>query len=85
MYGKDRLTKPLLRMTNGKYDKEGDFAEVSWDQAFDIMAVKFKDALKKKGVEMGINIKVETRSNFSRYVWFRSMDNLGRVRCIKII
>jgi len=49
MYGKDRLTRPLLRMTNGKYDKEGDFAEVSWDQAFDIMAVKFKEALKKKG------------------------------------
>jgi len=49
MYGKDRLTKPLLRMTDGKYDKEGDFAEISWDQAFDIMAVKFKDALKKKG------------------------------------
>jgi len=49
MYGKDRLTKPLLRMTNGKYDKEGDFTEISWDQAFDIMAVKFKEALKKKG------------------------------------
>jgi len=49
MYGKDRLTRPLLRMTNGKYDKDGDFAEVSWDQAFDIMALKFKEALKKKG------------------------------------
>ncbi len=48
MYGKDRLTKPLLRMTNGKYDKEGDFTEISWDQAFDIMAVKWKEALKKK-------------------------------------
>lgn len=49
MYGKDRLTKPLLRMTNGKYDKEGEFTEVSWDKAFDTMAVKFKEALKKKG------------------------------------
>jgi len=49
MYGKDRLTKPLLRMTNGKYDKEGEFTEVSWDQAFDIMAKKWKEALKKKG------------------------------------
>ena len=49
MYGKDRLTKPLLRMTNGKYDKEGDFTEVSWDKAFDVMADKFKGALKKKG------------------------------------
>lgn len=49
MYGKDRLTKPLLRMTNGKYDKQGEFTEVSWDQAFDVMADKFKTALKKKG------------------------------------
>ena len=49
MYGKDRLTKPLLRMTNGKYDKNGTFTEISWDQAFDTMAEKWKEALKKKG------------------------------------
>jgi nitrate reductase NapA len=33
MYGEDRLTRPLLRMKNGKYDKKGRFAPVSWDQA----------------------------------------------------
>ena len=49
MYGEDRLTKPLLRKTNGVYDKEGEFEPVSWDEAFDVMAEKFKDALKKKG------------------------------------
>ncbi|MCW9024802.1 MAG: nitrate reductase catalytic subunit NapA [Gammaproteobacteria bacterium] len=49
MYGKDRLTKPLLRMSNGKYDKNGSFTEISWDQAFDVMAEKWKEALKKKG------------------------------------
>ena len=47
MYGQDRLTQPLLRMRNGKYDKEGEFTPVSWDQAFDVMAEKFKAALKK--------------------------------------
>ncbi|WP_127478342.1 nitrate reductase catalytic subunit NapA [Sulfurivermis fontis] len=47
MYGKDRLTKPLLRMRNGKYDKEGEFTEISWDQAYDIMAQKWKESLKK--------------------------------------
>ena len=45
MYGKDRLTQPLLRMTNGKYDKNGEFTPISWDQAFDIMAEKWKVAL----------------------------------------
>ncbi|MEP2531556.1 nitrate reductase catalytic subunit NapA [Shimia sp.] len=49
MYGKDRLTQPLLRKTNGVYDKEGEFEPVSWEEAFDIMAVKFKAALKEKG------------------------------------
>ena len=46
MYGQDRLTQPLLRMSNGKYDKEGDFTPVSWDQAFDVMEEKFKASLK---------------------------------------
>lgn len=48
-YGKDRLTTPLLRMTDGKYDKNGEFASISWDQAFDIMAEKWKTALADKG------------------------------------
>ncbi|GAA4648531.1 nitrate reductase catalytic subunit NapA [Kistimonas scapharcae] len=51
MYGADRLTTPLLRMTDGKYDKEGEFTPVSWDVAFDIMAEKFKATLKAKGPE----------------------------------
>ncbi|MFT7560380.1 MAG: nitrate reductase NapA [Flavobacteriales bacterium] len=51
LYGNDRLTKPLLRMKNGQYDKEGDFTEVEWDTAFDVMAEKFKKVLKEKGPE----------------------------------
>src|SRR4051794_32482070 len=49
MYGHDRLTQPMLRKTNDKYDKNGAFTPVSWDEAFDIMAEKFKAALKKQG------------------------------------
>jgi len=49
MYGKDRLTTPLLRMTDGKYDKNGEFTPVSWDIALDTMAEKFKAAIKKNG------------------------------------
>ncbi|MBF0294826.1 MAG: nitrate reductase catalytic subunit NapA [Magnetococcales bacterium] len=48
-YGSDRLTTPLLRKKDGKFDKEGDFTPVSWDEAFDIMAEKFKTALKAGG------------------------------------
>lgn len=49
MYGKDRLTQPMLRKTNGQYDKNGEFEAVSWDEAFTIMAAKFKDAMAKNG------------------------------------
>ncbi len=49
MYGHDRLTQPMLRKTNGKYDKNGEFTPISWDEAFDIMAEKFKAALKRRG------------------------------------
>ncbi len=47
MYGKDRLTTPLLRKKNGKFDKDGEFEPVSWDEAFSIMAEKWKAAIKR--------------------------------------
>jgi nitrate reductase NapA len=49
LYGDDRLTQPLLRKRNGKFDKDGDFEPVTWDEAFDIMAEKWKAAIKDKG------------------------------------
>ena len=49
MYGADRLTTPLMRMKDGKYDKQGEFAPVSWDRAFDEMAGQFKRVIKQKG------------------------------------
>ncbi|MBI1905234.1 MAG: nitrate reductase catalytic subunit NapA [Rhodocyclales bacterium] len=49
MYGADRLTHPLLRKKAGKYAKDGEFTPVSWDEAFDIMAQKWKEALKANG------------------------------------
>lgn len=49
MYGTDRLKTPLLRKTNGNYDKNGEFTPVSWDEAFDVMAEQWKKAIKEKG------------------------------------
>lgn len=50
MYGKDRLQMPLMRKKNGKYDKNGEFVTVSWDEAFDLMASKWKETIKADGV-----------------------------------
>ena len=49
LYGKDRLTQPLLRKKDGKYDKNGDFEPVSWEEAFQTMADKWVAARKAKG------------------------------------
>ncbi len=49
MYGSDRLKTPLLRMKDGKYDKNGEFTPITWTQAFDIMEEKAKATLKAKG------------------------------------
>ncbi len=49
LYGADRLHKPLLRMKNGRFDKGGDFAEVSWERAFDEMEGQFKRQFSKLG------------------------------------
>ncbi len=51
LYGEDRLTTPLLRKKDGRFDKNGEFEPVSWDEAFDIMAEKFKTVLRAKGPE----------------------------------
>ena len=49
MYGRDRLTQPLMRRTNGKFDKNGKFEPVTWDEAFDEMARQFKRVYAEKG------------------------------------
>ena len=43
-YGKDRLTRPLMRMTGGRFDKKGKFTPVSWERAFDEMEKQFRKA-----------------------------------------
>jgi nitrate reductase NapA len=52
MYGEDRLKEPLLRVgADGKFDKHGKFAPVSWKRAFDEMEYHAKKAFNEKGPE----------------------------------
>jgi nitrate reductase NapA len=48
-YGRDRLTKPLVRMKNGRYDKHGELTETSWDEAMGLIVTKAKQATREKG------------------------------------
>ena len=68
MYGHDRLTQPMLRKTNGKYDKNGEFTPVSWDEAFD-----------DHGGEVQGRAE-EARAERRRHVRLRPVDDLGRLR-----
>jgi nitrate reductase NapA len=49
LYGRDRLTRPLLRMKSGRYDKSGDFVPVTWERAFDEMERQFKRVHRQLG------------------------------------
>jgi len=51
MYGSDRLHQPMLRMTDGKYDKNGKFTPITWEQAFTVMAEKATTAIRDHGPE----------------------------------
>jgi len=46
LYGKDRLTHPLLRKADGS-----GFDKISWDEALDLIATKFKETLAEHGPE----------------------------------
>lgn len=41
-YGADRLTQPLMRMKDGRFDKQGTFTAVSWKVALDEMERQFR-------------------------------------------
>ncbi len=48
-YGADRLTKPLLRMENGRWDPNGKFRPVAWERAFAEMERQFKKTYAELG------------------------------------
>lgn len=48
-YAHDRLTKPLIRMKNGQYDKHGELTEATWDEAMDLIVAKTREAIAEKG------------------------------------
>ncbi len=48
-YGSDRLTKPLVRMKNGVYNKQGKLTVTTWDEAMSLIVHKTKRTIKEKG------------------------------------
>jgi len=46
LYGEDRLTHPMLRNADG-----GGFSRISWDEALDLIAQKYQEAMDEAGPE----------------------------------
>jgi nitrate reductase NapA len=49
LYGQDRVTRPLLRMKDGRFDKKGEFVPVTWERAMEEMERQARRALAEKG------------------------------------
>ncbi len=67
MYGEDRLTRPLLRMKDGKFDKNGEFTPITWDAG-----------LRDHGREVEGRAE-EGRPVRGRHVRLGPVDDLGRL------
>ena len=67
MYGHDRLTQPMLRKTNGKYDKNGEFTPVIVGRS-----------LRHHGGEIQGRAE-EARPERRRHARLRAVDDLGRL------
>lgn len=48
-YGADRLTRPLVRMKNGVYNKRGTLMVTGWDAAMSLIVQKTQQAIQGKG------------------------------------
>ncbi|KDE54960.1 formate dehydrogenase subunit alpha [Methanoculleus sp. MH98A] len=68
VHSPDRLTKPLIK-------KNGEFVEASWDEAYDLIASKFKETYEKYGPKsLGFQVSCRT-PNEECYI----MQKLARV------
>lgn len=67
----DRLTSPLVRVnpTKGEQNTLSDFKEVSWQEALDFVASKFKEIVKKHGPDAVAGLASARCTNEENYLF----------------
>ena len=82
-----RIENPLLKMKDGKYDKNGTLTSISWEMAFDIMEKKTKSSIIKNGIDGVGLVSSERLSIYESYAisklfkaGFRS-NNISNIHC----
>ncbi len=74
---KKRLTKPLIRKKNGVYDKHGELVEVSFEEAYEFVADKFKTITQKYGSDAIMGFSSARSNNEDNYVFSKFFRALG--------
>jgi anaerobic selenocysteine-containing dehydrogenase len=76
MYGKDRLTKPLVR--DGKFTEGGKLREASWEEALDRCAEMIKEITEKYGEDaIGMDYQVPPLNYVNKGTLIRLTNRMG--------
>lgn len=72
-----RITRPLIRKKDGVFDKNGTLTEVSFEEAYDFVAKKFKDTVEKYGHNSIMGFSSARSNNEDNYVFQKLFRALG--------
>lgn len=82
-----RLSRPMIRKRNGVYDKNGELEEVSFDEAYDFVASKFKSITEKYGSNAIMGFSSARSNNEDNYVFqkfFRAQGSNNVDHCARL-
>ncbi|OPA74904.1 spermidine/putrescine ABC transporter substrate-binding protein [Campylobacter pinnipediorum subsp. pinnipediorum] len=82
-----RITKPMIRKKNGVFSKDGELCEVSFDEAYDFVASKFKETVSKYGPNSIMGFSSARSNNEDNYVFqkfFRAQGSNNIDHCARL-
>jgi len=72
-----RLTKPLIRKKDGKFDKNGKLEEATWEETYELIANKMKQTVENYGVDAIMGFSSARCNNEDNYVFQKLFRVLG--------
>ena len=82
-----RLAKPMIRKKNGVFDRSGKLEEVSFEEAYDFVASKFKETVAKYGPSSIMGFSSARSNNEDNYVFqkfFRAQGSNNVDHCARL-
>ncbi len=69
VHSPDRLRKPLIRKKNGKFSKDGELVESTWEEALELITSKIKEIKEKYGADALMGFSSARCTNEDNYVF----------------